>query len=116
VSLFLYEQPPVGRTMHIRYKGEFVALPAVLATDVTTTGLASTAWDIPPIGAAARLLMGRESRRSSVDAAPESRQASEVPPGTARSAAQGLMALRNQRIKEEASRLKARHPAVRRSA
>jgi hypothetical protein len=116
VSLFLYETPPVGQTMHIRYKGEFTALPAVASTDVTTTGLPATAWDIPPIGAAARLLMGRESRRSSADAAPESRQATEVPPGTARSAAQGLMALRNQRIKEEAARLKARHPAVRRSA
>jgi hypothetical protein len=116
VTLFLYETPPVGRTMHIRYKGEFVALAAALTTDVTTTGLPTTAWDIPPIGAAARLLMGRESRRSSMDAAPESRQATDVPPGAARSAAQGLMALRNQRIKEEASRLSARHPVVRRSA
>lgn len=116
VTLFLYETPPVGQTMHIRYKGEFTAFPAVLSTDATTTGLGATAWDIPPIGAAARLLMGRESRRSSADAAPESRQSQEVPPGTARSAAQGLMALRNQRIREEAARLKARHPAVRRSA
>jgi hypothetical protein len=116
VNFILYEPAPVGRTMHIRYKGEFTALPAVASTDVTTTGLPTTAWDIPPIGAAARLLMGRESRRSSADAAPESRQATEVPPGTARSAAQGLMVLRNQRIKEEAARLRARHPAVRRSA
>jgi hypothetical protein len=116
VSLFLYEPPPVGRTMHIRYKGEFTPLAAALATDVTTTGLGASAWDIPPLGAAARLLMGRESRRSSMDAAPESRQAQDVPPGTARSAAQGLLALRNQRIKEESARLKARHPAVRRSA
>jgi hypothetical protein len=116
VTLFLYETPPVGRTMHIRYKGEFTELPAVLSTDVTTTGLPVSAWDIPPIGAAARLLMGRESRRSSMDAAPESRQATDVPPGTARSAGQGLMALRNQRIKEEAARLKQRHPAIKRSA
>lgn len=116
VSLFLRESPPVGRTMHIRYKGEFTALPAVLSTDVTTTGLGATAWDIPPLGAAARLLMGRESRRSSMDAAPESRQASDVPPGTARSAAQGLLALRNLRVKEESARLKQRHPAVKRSA
>lgn len=116
VSLFLYETPPVGRTMHIRYKGEFTALAAALATDVTTTGLAASAWDIPPLGAAARLLMGRESRRSSMDAAPESRQASDVPPGAARSAAQGLLTLRNLRVKEESARLKARHPAVKRGA
>jgi hypothetical protein len=116
VNLILYETPPVGRTMHIRYKGEFTLLAAALTTDVSTSGLPVTAWDIPPLGAAARLLMGRESRRSSMDAAPEPRQATDVPAGAARSAAQGLMALRNQRIKEEAARLKQRHPAVRRSA
>lgn len=115
VALRLYEPVMPGRTIHVIYKAEFTVLTD-LTTSVATTGLPATAWDIPPLGAAARLLMAREARRSAFDTQPESRQATDVPPGAARSAAQGLLALRNQRILEEAGRLNARHPMIRRSA
>lgn len=115
VALRLYEAPIPGRTVHVTYKAEFTALTD-LTTNATTTGLPATAWDIPPLGAAARLLMAREGRRSALDIQPESRQATDVPPGAARTAAQGLLAVRNQRIAEEAARLNARHPMIRRSA
>lgn len=115
VALRLFEAPMPGRTVHVIYKAEFTALTD-LTTNTTVTGLPATAWDIPPLGAAARLLMGREARRSAIDAQPEARQATDVPPGTARSAAQALLALRSERIKEEAARLNSRHPMIRRSA
>lgn len=115
VALRLFESIMPGRTVHVTYKAEFTAL-AALTSDVTTTNLPATAWDIPPLGAAARLLASREARRSSFDAAPESRKATEVPPGTAGAAGRGLTMMRNQRIKEEAARLSARHPTMRRRA
>lgn len=115
-ALQLYTAPPPGRTLRITYSAPFGAL-ATLADDVqTTTGLPASANDIPAIGAAARLLTAREARRSVLDAQPESRQAQDVPPGTARSAAAQLFALRDRRVKEESARLSSQYPSVMRPA
>lgn len=111
-ALRLFEMPPPGRTIRVIYAAAFGVL-STLADDVTTvTGLPASAADIPAIGAAARLLSARESRRSQVDAQPEPRQAADVPPGTARSAAAQLFALRDRRIKEESARLSTRYPSM----
>jgi hypothetical protein len=116
VALQLYTAPPPGRSLRITYSAPFSSL-ATLADDVqTTTGLPASANDIPAIGAAARLLTAREARRSSLDAQPESRQAQDVPPGTARSSAQQLFALRDRRIKEESARLSSTYPTMTRPA
>lgn len=114
-ALFFYEGLLPGRTVHVTVATELTTL-AAMTSNLTTTGLPATAYDIPPLGAAARVLAGRESRRSSVDAQPEPRSAAEVPPGTARGAAANLLALRNLRVREELARLHARHPTVRRIA
>lgn len=111
VALRLFEMPPPGRTIRVTYAAPFTAL-ATLADDVTTiSGLPASAADIPAIGAAARLLASRESRRSQIDAQPEPRQAADVPPGTARSASSQLFALRDRRIKEESAKLSAQYPS-----
>lgn len=115
-ALYLYEGPAPGRAIEVAYKAPFVSL-ATLADNVTTISfLPDSAHDIPPLGAAARLLAGRESRRAQFDSQPEPRQAADVPPGSNRNAAANLLALRNQRIREEVSRLHAAYPRVRRSA
>lgn len=110
-ALYLYDTPMPGKTIEVAYKAPFVTLSS-LATDLTTTGLPTTAYDIPPLGAAARLVAPMEARRSRIDAQPEPRQASEVPPGAARQAAGGLLALRNQRLVEEAARLQSAYPSL----
>lgn len=115
-ALQLYSQPAPGRTLRITYSAQFSPLATVTDDVQSVTGLPATANDIPAIGAAARLLTAREARRSSVDAQPESRQAQDVPPGTSRSAAAQLFALRDRRIKEESARLTATYPTVMRPA
>lgn len=115
-ALQIYAPPPTGRTLRISYAANFATL-ATLTDDVqTVTGLPGSANDIPAIGAAARILAARESRRSSVDAQPESRQASDVPPGTARSASAQLFALRDRRVREERARLASAWPSMMRPA
>ena len=108
-ALFIEEGTAPGRAIRVQYKAKFANL-ATLATDLSTTGMPATAYDIPPLGAAARLVAAREVPRSRIDAQPEPRRAAEVPPGTSRQAAGGLLALRNQRLAEEAARLIAHYP------
>lgn len=111
-ALLLYEGAGPGRTIHMVYKAPYAAL-ATTSTDVAIdTGLHAEAHDILPLGAAARLVATREVKRSFTESQPESRDAADVPPGTARGASQYLMALRNQRIREEATRLHAHHPTL----
>lgn len=116
VALQLYATPPPGRTIRVTYSAPFGSLSALTDDVQVTTGLPASANDIPAIGAAARLLTAREARRSALDAQPESRQAQDVPPGTARSAAAQLFALRDRRIKEESARFSSTYPSVMRPA
>lgn len=115
-ALQLYEMPMPGRTIRVTYAAAYSPLATLTDDALTVAGLQVSAQDIPPLGAAARLLTAREARRSSIDAQPENRQAADVPPGTARSGAASLFALRKQRIVEEAARLTASWPTVMRPA
>jgi hypothetical protein len=84
---------------------------ATLADDVTAVcGVSAQAADIPPIGAAVRLVAGREVKRNFTEAQPDTRRAEEVPPGAIANSARGLMMLRQQRISEEAARLRSQYP------
>lgn len=110
-ALRLYEMPAPGRTIRVTYAAPLGTLVALADVVETVSGLPASAIDIPAIGAAARLLSSREARRSQVDAQPEPRQAQDVPPGSARSAAAQLFALRDRRIKEESSKLSRLYPS-----
>ena len=102
-----------GRTVRVRYKAPFTAL-AALADDVqTVSGLPATANDIPPLGAAARLAGPGEVRRTFVDGQGDPRSDDDVPAGSRLNAASWLLARRQTRIGEEASRLARRFPASR---
>lgn len=104
----------VGTSQAIRvlYKKGFTA-PVNLTDDLALTGLPTTAYDIPPIGAAARLMMPMEVRRNDLTAQGDTRRAAEVPPGAVANAAKTLMAWRSQRLAVEVGRLSAAYPSKR---
>jgi hypothetical protein len=112
LALLLDEGAGPGKVIRVRYKAPFAELTA-LSTDVqTTAGFPATANDIPPLGAAARLVAPREVKRAATDSQPESRTAAEVPPGANRSAAGTLLQIRDARLHEEAARLNQRYPTL----
>jgi hypothetical protein len=114
MALILHGGAAPGRNIRVVYKSGFSGLTtANVTTDAfTSTGLPTTAHDIPALGAAARLIATREARRSFIDTQPEARQAADVPPGAARSAAAALLMLRDARLREEAARLQAAYPTL----
>ena len=105
ISQSLYQ----GQKVTVLYQAPFTAF-ATYNTEVAATGLSATAWDILPLGAALRVGAGAEARRNSISSQPDTRRATEVPPGAAAGSWRQLAALRVQRIAEEASRLAAAYP------
>lgn len=74
-----------------------------------TTGMVPTSLDIPPLGAAIRLLMGTESQRNIIDHQGETRRAGEVPTGGPTQSLQNLAAMRQTRLVSEMARLAQRY-------
>jgi len=70
-------------------------------TVVESIGLRSSMIDIPPIGAAWRLMATKEIARTSMVAQPEPRRSEEVPAGHIASVGAQLKKLRDDRIEEE---------------
>lgn len=104
---------PNGMPIRFDYRAPFK--PATSLTDdvVFDCGLAESMIDIPPLGAAARLLRTTESRRSQIHNQGDSRRAGEVV-SQANSNAAGDMAREfRQRINDEYARLIQRNPLVR---
>lgn len=101
----------VGQPVLIKGKFSFTPLAATLATDLSTTGLPTTAYDILPIGAAWRLTAGLESARNFTTGQGDTRRANEVPPGSNLGGSREWGRLRELRIREEASRLAVKYPA-----
>ncbi len=99
-----------GRPLIVRYAAEFSPLVAITDDVEATTGLTATMFDIPPLGAAARLMGVREAKRATVERAVNSRRAAEVPGGEAARAAGVLLQLLQSRIKNEGARLRRRWP------
>lgn len=110
LGLTLSEGVRPGQAIRVLYKASFDPL-TTLADDVeTVAGLPASMHDIPPLGAAMRLVAPREIRRNQIESQGDSRRAEEVPPGALGSALRGLAALRQIRISEEASSLAQRFP------
>lgn len=88
---------------------DFVTSTFTDAIDVVTTvGLPATAIDIPPLGAAARLVGVREILRTNMGTQNQPRRAEEVPAGATIQTGLQLMQLRDRRLSQEATRLMAR--------
>jgi len=95
-----------GMPFRVTYKAQFS--PFVNLTDDATTvaGLASTMYDLPPLGAMVAIVAPREVKRNQIDSAGDSRRAMEVPPGSVMNSVAQVLALRQRRINAEVSRLR----------
>ena len=76
------------------------------------SGLATTAYDLPPLGAALNLMSTTPIRREFLDAQGSSRRAEEVPPGAISASMRDLRARRSRRIESEASRIVGMYPQM----
>lgn len=102
---------PTSGTMRVKLSQKFDVSTWTDATDVESLGLASSMVDIPPIGAAWRLMSTKEIQRTNLTAQPEPRLAAEVPAGHTASVGAQLKKLRDDRIEEERWTLQERYPA-----
>jgi hypothetical protein len=103
---------PLGfsaNTLRVTYKMSLQGVDA-LEDDVSMTGLPATAYDLPVLGAAARLAIPGEHRRNMLNAQPDTRRAQEVPPGAVLGGARALQQKYEMRMAQEAARLQATHP------
>jgi len=90
ISLTLRRGGYPGRKVQVTYKKTYSPL-VNLSDDVElVSGLHATAHEIPPMGAAMRLLYGREIKRSFLTSQPNPRRAREVPPGSASDSMRGI--------------------------
>lgn len=105
-------QGHTGLAVQVVYAKTFTPIAANLAADVATTGLSTEMEDIPPLGAAYRLVSGREIPRNALTAQGDSRRAEEVPPGSIARSVAGIAGLWQSRVEEEAARLRSFYPVV----
>lgn len=105
LALFLHEGAGSGQPIRVVYKSGFSRL-VNLADDVAAVaGLPIEMQDIPPMGAAVRMVAPREIKRNFTEAQGEPRRATEVPPGAVGASMREVARLRQNRITDEASRL-----------
>lgn len=110
LALTLSEGAYPGRPIRVLYKASFAPLVNLTDDVEVVAGLPPTMHDLPPMGAAVRLVGPREIRRNFVEEQGDSRRASEVPPGAVGASARAVQALRQSRIQAEASRLAQQYP------
>ena len=102
--------PTTGRAVRFDYKAPFKAADS-LTTDVEVEcGLSDTMHDIPPLGAAARLLRTTENRRAQIHSQSDPRRADEVQGGLNSNAARDMKTEFEARIAQERIRLVNRNP------
>ena len=113
LALILYSPAWPGKKVTVMYKSP---LTSVSTTDLTAsqslTGLAPTAYALPPLGAAMALMTTTPIRREFLDAEGTSRLAEEVPPGAISASFRDLMGRRRARLQAEAGRLVGRYPQM----
>jgi hypothetical protein len=109
-ALFLHESGAAGQPLRVVYKSRFGSL-FTLGDDVEdVTGLLNHLHDLPPLGAAMRLVAPREVKRNFTESQGEPRRAAEVPPGAVLNSMRGLAGLRQNRIVGESARLAQQYP------
>lgn len=110
-ALFIHADLSSATDLQVIVQKPFVTSTFTDATDVNTTvKLATSMNDIPPFGAAWRLLSTREVKRTFTEAQPEARIAADVPPGYTDQTAARLKRVRDERLIEEAGRLRSKIP------
>ena len=109
ISLQLFQPAMPGYNVRVVYRSVFT-MPSTSFANVSSTGLLPSAYDLPPLGAAIRLMEGREIKRSFTEGQGDTRRAGEVAPGAILQSARGLQQMRAQRIAAEAAKLDALYP------
>ena len=110
-ALILYDGAIPGRTVRVLYKSPFTPVDTTdLTKDRSLTGLPTTAYDLPTLGAAMALMTTRPIRREFLDAQGTSRMGEEVPPGAISASFRDLMGRRRARLEAETARLTAQYP------
>ncbi len=110
LALVLYGPGWPGKKVTVSYKSPLTLITAT--TDAkSATGLQSTAYDLPPLGAALSLMSTAPIRREFLDAQGMSRRAEEVPPGAISASIRDLRGRREARLSSEAARLAAMYPS-----
>lgn len=109
-ALFLPGHASTSQSIRVQYRAPFTPLVNLADDVLTVAGLPTSAHDIPPLGAAWRLVAGREIKRNFTEAQGDTRRAQEVSPGAMAASARNLAALRQQRIMEEATSLQQLYP------
>lgn len=102
-SLTLSYSIPTGSTVKVLYARDLVPADS-LEMDCEITLLPQSAYDIPGLGAAARLATSGEWRRSMLSGQPDTRRSDEVPTGALATGARMLQARYSQRVEQEAAR------------
>lgn len=105
MAVFLYEPAFPGLAIRVRYSADFTALTNLTDDVQTVAGLPVSANDLPPIGAAIRLVAPREIKRNFTEAQYDPNRLEEVPAGAELASTRGLQLLRQQRIISEEARL-----------
>lgn len=108
-ALFVRDAYPY-RSVLVKGKFAFTELAATMATNLTTSNVPTTAYDILSLGAAMRLTAPREIRRNFDEIQGDTRRSDEVPPGANLGGSRELARLRNERIKAERARLSLINP------
>ena len=109
ISLQLFEPAYPGYNLRIVYR-KYFTVPTTSTANASTVGLLPSAYDLPPIGAAIRLMAGREIKRNFTESQGDTRRAGEVAPGAIMQSSRNLQVLRQQRITSESARLDALYP------
>src|ERR1035437_2259149 len=94
-----------GMPFRVTCKSGFAPFTSLTDDATNVAGLSSTMYDLPPLGAMVALVEPREVKRNQIDSAPDSRRATEVPPGAVMNSVAQVRSLRQRRINAEASRL-----------
>ena len=104
-AIIFYESAWPGLPIHVWCKCAFTTLTALTQTVTSISGVPVTALDIPPIGAAIRLVSGREIKRNFIESQPDPRKATEIPPGSIINSVKGLQMIYTRRVNDERGRL-----------
>jgi hypothetical protein len=110
LALILYGPGWPGKKVTVSYKSPLTLVTS--ADNKSLTGLQSTAYDLPPLGAAVALMTTAPIRREFLDAQGTHRRAEEVPPGAISASMRDLRGRREMRVAAEAARIAALYPQV----
>jgi hypothetical protein len=109
-QLYIYRGGYPGHPVRVSYRTGFNPLVNLADDVLAVSGLHTEAHDIPPLGAAIDLLIGRDVKRSFLNRQPEPRRQEEVPPGAATQSIAPILKTYNDRIVRETRRLNRQYP------